>query len=162
MSNRFYALWALAVALALIVPIAIPYALWSPPETGPGSWVGPADAVFGRWARSQVEGTRFVPNSVEVDTGPLLRAPVACDGPVAMHSLPRRYTATVTLRGPYGLPLESFEVTCSGWSRVSGSETSALALTVAALLAGTIAVSMPFGYVWLRHVLSRRLTSEPA
>lgn len=158
MSRRFYASWAVAVALAFIVPIAIPYALWPAAETGPGNWAGPADAeMFGRWARTQVEGTRFVPSSVEVDAGPLLGAPVPCDGPVAMHSLPRLYTATVTLRGPYGLPLESFEVTCAGSSRVSGSETSALALTVAALLAGATGVSVPFFSFWLQQTLTRRL-----
>ena len=157
MSRWFYAGWASLVGLALVLPVALAYAIWSPPDTGRGSWTGPADAeMFGRWPRTQIEGTRFIPTSVEVEAGPLLRAPVPCDGPSAMHRLPRVYTAKVTLRGAYGIPLTSFEVTCSGWNRIGRSEGESLALVLGALLATVGLVSTPFAFFWLRQTFKKQ------
>ena len=158
MPRRFYLAWGAAVVLALVVPVAVPYAIWPPPDTGPGSWARTADAeMFGRWARTQIEGTRFVPTSVEVQAGPLLREPVSCGGPVAMHKLPRVYTAEVTVRGPYGIPLTTYEVHCTGWDRTGRTEGGMALLGLGALLTGVIAVSILFTPFWLRSMLSRRL-----
>lgn len=156
MSGWFYAGWAFVIGLALVLPIALPYAVWPAPETGRGSWAGPADEeMFGRWARTQIEGTRFIPTSVEVEAGPVLRTPVPCDGPVAMHRLPRVYTAEVTLRGVYGIPLTSFEVTCSGWNRIGRSEGETLALMLGLLFATVGLVSTPFAFFRIRHRLGK-------
>jgi hypothetical protein len=158
MPKWLYAAWTLAVLLAIVLPIAVPYAIWRPPDTGPGSWGSVADAeMFGRWARTQIEGTRFVPTSVEVEAGPLLSAPVRCDGPLGMHELPRVYTAKVTVRGAYGIPLTTYEVRCNGWDRTGRTEGGMLVLGLGALLIGMVAVSMPFTFFWLRAMLNRRL-----
>lgn len=156
MSGRFYAGWALVVTVALALPIGLPFLVWSSPETGPGSWAGPADAeMFGRWASTQIEGG-FIPKSVEVEEGPLLRTPVSCGGPVAMHSLPRMYSARVTLRGVYGIPLASYEVTCTGWSSSGRTIGDALAYMFGALFVGAAVVSMPFAFFWLRNALGNQ------
>ncbi len=161
MSKWFYCAWALVVALAIILPVAIPFWVWSAPGTGPGTWRGPADGeMFGHWARTQVEGTRFIPSSVEVEAGPELSTPVPCVGPSAMDRLPRLYTAEVTLRGAYGLPLESYKVTCSGWSHVGDGELGGLGIQLAAILGGVVVVSIPFFPLWLRHKMRKRL--QPA
>ncbi len=158
MPRRFYLAWGVAVVLAFVLPVAVPYAIWPPPDTGPGSWAGTADAeMFGRWARTQVEGTRFMPTSVEVEAGPLLSAPVPCGGPVAMHKLPRLYTAKVAVRGAYGIPLTTYEVRCDGWDRTGRTEGGMLLLGLGALLIGMVGVSLPFTPFWLRGMLTKQL-----
>lgn len=147
MNKWFYALWALAVALALIVPIAIPYALWPPRE---GLQANTADE-FRRRAEIQVESEDYVlpytPLSSTVED-------------TSLSWNPPLYRAEVTARGPYGIPLASFLVTDSDINRIEAAGNGTLAFV--ALMSGIVLVSMPFAYAWLRHVLSRRLTSALA
>ena len=166
MSRWFYSAWALAVLLAFVLPVAIPYAVWPTGGRLPASR-GVLDAeTFGELARYELwsQGEfRFYPKSVRgIDPGIVFRDgdTRTCGVGRGGALVDRRYTAEVTFRGPYGISLTSFEVTCSGWSRTGRMETEILALILSVLLATVAVVSTPFAFFWLRHLLRRRL--EPA
>jgi hypothetical protein len=146
MPKRFYVAWGFAVVLAAVLPIAIPYAIWPPTEHERGSFVGPDQAeIFERWALSRVSASQYFPYSVSVEAGPLLDVPARGCGPAALHSLERSYTATVTTRGPYGIPMGSVEVSCENQiPRPGGGLDGYALLGLLALLGGVAAVSAPF------------------
>ena len=114
MPKRFYAAWALVVVLVAVLPIAVPYFIWPPYHYERGSFVGPDQAeVFGRYAQSRIGSTKYLPTSLHVDVGPELQGSITSGcGPARLHRLERDYTATVTTRGPYGIPIGSVEVDC--------------------------------------------------
>lgn len=156
----FYTAWALVVVLAIALPMTIPYAIWTPQrDGGPERWQGPTEQVFGNWARTQVPETRYLPTNVDVDAGPLLAAPVGCGGPAALHESPRMYRATVTIRGPYGVPIERYTVNCEGFDEYVPSAFVLLAMLLTG--AGVFAVSIPFVAV-LAHARIRQLRPAPA
>jgi len=162
-SARFYATWALAVLLALVLPVAVPFVLWGA-ESGADRWSGPEADVFGHVARNKTEGARHLPASVSVSAGPLLDEPVGCDGPSAMHSLSREYTADIAMRGPYGLPYATYVVRCNidgdgGFYHVTEAHPATAVAGVAALFGGAFAVSIPFALLWLRSARREELLS---
>ena len=146
MSGRFYAAWAIALVLASVLPIAIPLALWPPRE---GAHYGDMIAECGRRAENDAaRETPFIwmPLSSEVQS-----CERAEDGSLT-------YRATVQARGPYGIPYASGSVGPRDIEHLH--EDGGVALSVAALLAGMFAVSIPFTLFWLRTTLPGRL--QPA
>jgi hypothetical protein len=144
-SARFYAAWALALVLAFVLPIAVPYALWAHIE---GAHADPA-AEFGRRAKVQIRAGGYVRFPMPLTAS--VEDTEASGGPPV-------YQAIVTARGPYGIPAGAYRVSDSGISRDEASENSAVAFAV--LLAGVVAVSTPFVFVLLqRHFRAMRPAS---
>jgi hypothetical protein len=133
MLRRFYVAWAVTVALAVIMPIAVPYAIWPPTAL-----VGTSNDCAGRAIIATRTGTHF--------TAALL--PLSAD----VHSCERAivYRAEVTARGPYGIPIGSSLVSRSDIQALTANE-EGLLLAFAALMAGVVAVSLPFGVVLLQR-----------
>ena len=157
MPKRFYVAWVFVVILAIWIPLAIPYFIW-PSESGPSRWQGLDQAeIFSRWALTRVSASRYLPYSVSVDSGPLLEVPARGCGPAALHSLERDYTATVTTRGPYGIPIGSVEVDCERqYPQPGGGLDGYAILGLLALFGGVAAVSTPFVLFRLRIEASMR------
>ncbi len=152
-----YASWALVIVVAIALPMIIPYAIWPPTDPRFNRPMS-TEEVFQNWARTQVPETRYLPATVSVEAGPLLAAPVGCGGPARLHEVPRKYRATVTVRGPYGVPIERYTVTCAGLDEYRPSAFVLIALLLTG--AGVLAVSMPFIAVRrlrLQHAPANRL-----
>ncbi len=143
MSRWFYSAWALAVLLAIVLPVAIPYAVW-PLREG-----RQADPVAECGRRAKIDARRDHPSA---SLWPLSVTIKACEW--RPDGLPI-YRAEVTARGPYGIPFASARVTTRDveWFTPEGD----VALGSLALLTGVAVVSMPFTFFWLRHVVHRRL-----
>ena len=135
MSTRFYAAWALAVVLALVVPVAIPFALWPPRE--------------GRhYTDDLAECGRRAENDAARET-PLIWMPLSSDVHVCERDASGAlvYVADVQARGPFGIPYASGSV--DRYTIHHLNEHRGMTLGVAALLGGAIAASVPFALFWL-------------
>ena len=145
MSRWFYSAWALAVLLAIVLPVAVPYAVWPLRE---GQQADPV-AECGR--RAKIDATRDHPSAY---LWPLSVTVSVCDS--SPDNTPHLfYVAEVNARGPYGIPFASARVTTRDveWFTPEGT----VIIGIVALLTGVGVVSMPFTFFWLRHRLRRRL-----
>jgi hypothetical protein len=142
MSTRFYAAWALAVILALVLPVAVPFAIW-PPREGRQNEL---NAECGR--RAEMDASRETPYSLL----PLSSSVAFCQRDDAGGLL---YRATVQARGPYGIPYASGSVGPRDIQHLS--EHRGVTLGFLALLGGVAAMSAPFVYALLRRPLQQRL-----
>ncbi len=98
MSKWFYSAWALAVLLAFVLPVAIPYAVWPLRE---GRQADPV-AECGRRAKNDaIHGTHPV-----ASLWPLSVTLSVCEWPPEIAPYPV-YVAEVTARGPYGFRFAS-------------------------------------------------------
>ena len=141
MSWRFYAGWACAVVLALVLPVAIPYAIWPQHE-------GPYDdddmiAECGRVAEIAAGG---YPASLWA----LSSEVQSCSRDEAGVLI---YSAKVIAHGPYGIPFATATVTPRdiNWHDMDRGAGFGLA----ALIAGVVAVSIPFALVPIRAAIRR-------
>jgi len=136
MPARFYAAWAVAVLVALVLPVLLPYAM----ADNDGS------ACAQRVKTDAVKETPFihlpVPLDVRVDS---------CSGSSAGTL---RYRGEVTARGPYGVPFASATVSTGEYESLFPNER--LFIGLAALAVGVMAVSLPFALLALLHTLERR------
>jgi len=143
MPRWFYGAWAIVAVVALTLPIAIPYAVWPRDEAAQPDPI----AECGRRAKidvrvAELPYARFLPLSANVE---------GCDRPAGDAPT---YRAEVAARGPYGIAVASYQVTPQGATAVeSGGDW----LAFAALLAGVVLTSTPFGVMWIRRRLVRRL-----
>ena len=141
MSQWFYAAWALAVALAFVLPLAVPFAIWPPRE--------------GRQSDLVAECGRRAENNAATET-PFIWMPLSSDvqlcGPSTAGVL--IYRAEIQARGPYGIPYASGTVDLRVIKPLRIH--SGVAIGIAALFGGVTAVSVPFFLVWLRRVLRHR------
>ena len=132
MSKLFYATWALAVVLALVLPVAIPHTVW--PDY---------DSPCARRAKGGLgeEHRRpFALMSVRV---------LECPNDVP------RFRAEVTFHGLYGVPMQTYLVTSSDAGRLVNSHTG-FHLVYVAYVTSIVVVSLPFGFVMLRRSLHQR------
>ncbi|MCH7837965.1 MAG: hypothetical protein IIC26_05590 [Chloroflexi bacterium] len=142
MSRWFYSAWALAVLLAFVLPVAIPYAVWPPRE--------------GRQTDLVAECGRRAKNNAILGTHPVASLwPLSVTVSVCESSPHLFYVAEVSARGPYGIPFASSRVTTRNIEALNPD--GGFVIGSIALLTGVAVVSMPFGYFWLRHVVRRRL-----
>lgn len=136
----FYAAWALAILLALVLPFAIPYAIWPDYDSPCASY---AKGGLGEEHR----GGPFALTSVRVLDCPDDDVP--------------RFAAEVTFHGPYGVPTGTYLVTSSDAGGLVDAHTSGELLGLIALVAGVFAVSTPFLIVRARMRV-RQLRLAPA
>lgn len=142
MPNRFYAAWTISVILALALPVIIPYLIWPTYESLENrSHLSAADWTA-HSASDNALYTRALPNSVSF-------AP--CTAGPGLHQ--NGYSALVTLRGAFGLPIASLDYDCSNDYPMlpDGRHTPpmvwklwGLFLATGGLIAGAVAVSFPF------------------
>ncbi len=149
MTTRFYAAWVFVVMLAVVLPIAVPYAIWTPGvlTEGTGPLVNQAAACAWRARIDARHYTHFTASLLALSS-----SVESCEGSVAGSLV---YTAVVKARGPYGIPFASSRVTPQGGSALTGDGSGA-ALGFLALVAGVALTSVPFAYLWLRHILRGR------
>ena len=137
MPLRFSLAWAAAVALALVLPVAVPYAIW------PTSIEG--DCAKRVWT-AVVTQTPFAVLPVPFDV-----SASRCSDAVPIEALGGK----VVLRGPYGMPVAEGHVQGSQISHPGVPGEAFVA--VLAVLAGAGLVSLPFGVVLLqRHFRAMR------
>lgn len=148
MSTWFYAAWAFGLVLAVVLPIAIPYGIWPRDE---GRHVDPM-ADCGRQAKLDARQYTHPVASL----WPLSASVQTCER--LPDGVNLRYRAEVSARGPYGIPFASAHVSSTGGKALSPHGGQLLGLV--ALLSGAVLVSMPFGFLWLRHVVASRLGSR--
>ena len=134
-SRGFYAAWALAVLLALVLPVAIPYALWRGDDS---TCAGHATDAL---ADGDYFGARRLPLSIDV------RECISINDDLTLR-------AEVTVRGAYGIPIESYAVTADSVETL-GTRANAFTSAVA-VLAGAFFVSMPFALVAVHGVLVKQ------
>ena len=134
MKPRFYAAWGIAVLLALVVPLAVPYTVWVPGEASGHS----AHASCVNHAKyNVVQNNRVAINLLALDV-----SVDACSGTAGEWDT---YDAGIVARGAYGIPYASGRVTAADTQFLS--PTGGLVLNVIALLVGAFAVSLPFLFV---------------
>jgi hypothetical protein len=130
MSWRFYAGWGIVVALAFVLPVAIPYAVWPDYDS--------RCARYAKGGLGEEHRRPFALMSVRV---------LECGD----DEIPW-FRAEITFHGPYGVPTDTYLVTSSDTGRLVGSQTG-FHLVYVAYVAGAAAVSMPFAFVLLRRTL---------
>lgn len=141
MSRWLYGLWALAVVSALVLPVALPYAIWS----------GEHDRAVAMCAQRAEDDVvretyfRGLPLAFDVRVE-------GCSG--ATHDV-LRYDADVTARGAYGISIASGHATATEIHHLAMSD--GLVLNVVALMAGAVAVSIPFAFAATRRMVQGRL-----
>ncbi len=149
MAKGFYAAWAFVVMLAVILPIAIPYAIWPPGvlTEGTGPLVNQTAACAWRARIDARNYTHFTASLLALSS-----SVDSCEGSVTGSLV---YTAEVTAHGPYGIPFASTRVTPQGGEalKVDGS---GAALGFLALVGAVVPTSAPFAYLRLRHILRGR------
>jgi hypothetical protein len=148
MSRRFYAGWAVAVLLALVLPVALPYVIWPPAHFDRASGSGDCAAVAKDYAVSEAHrsASMLLPLSAGVER---------CRG--TLPDVDLEFDVVVKARGPYGIPFASAEVSRAGsqWSEsISGG-----LFGLFALMSGVAVVSLPFALVMLRRSLRLRLAA---
>ena len=145
MTTRFYAAWAFVVMLAVVLPIAVPYAIWPPGvlTEGTGPLVNRTAACEWRARIDARNYTHFTASLLALSS-----SVESCEGSSAGSLV---YTAVVTAHGPYGIPFASTRVTRHGGGALTGDGSGA-ALGFLALVGGVALTSVPFAYLWLRHV----------
>ncbi len=149
MTTRFYATWAFVVMLAVVLPIAVPYAIWPPGimTEGTGPLVDRTAACAWRARNDARNYTHF--------TASLL--PLSASVEWCGHSPEGLLVSMVVVkaRGPYGIPFASSRVTSQGGEALK-IDGSGAALGFLALVGGVALTSVPFAYLWLRHFLRGR------
>ena len=118
------------VLLALVLPVAIPHAIWPDYDS--------RCARYAKGGLGEEHRRPFALMSVRV-----LECP---DDEIG------RFRAEVTFHGPYGVPTDTYLVTSSDTGRLVDSHTG-FHLVYVAYVAGAAAVSMPFAFVLLRRAL---------
>ncbi len=149
MAKGFYAAWAFVVMLAVVLPIAIPYAIWPPGvlTEGTGPLVNQTAACA--W-RARIDARNYTHFTASLWA--LSASVESCEGATAGLLV---YTAVVTAHGPYGIPFASTRVTRHGGGALK-IDGSGAALGFLALVGGVALTSVPFAYLWLRHFLRGR------
>jgi len=140
MTKRFYALWLSLLLLVIVLPITAPYAIWLPR----GGLQSGQEAECARRAESEVRRATHPLASLL----PLSSSVRLCEIDAATGAL--TYSATVTARGPYGIPI------ASGWaaSHAVGPLTDdrgKVTLAIIAIATGMVLVSLPFAYAKVQH-----------
>ncbi|MEX2159976.1 MAG: hypothetical protein WEB04_11300 [Dehalococcoidia bacterium] len=130
MPKRFYAAWAVAVLLAVVLPIAIPYAIWPQAYYDDADGSGDCASIAKDYAADGP--TALWPASVRVEE---------CSGGLADPGM--RMLVHVQARGPYGIVVANATVTETD-IRHFREDGSGMLFGMAALLAGVVAVSLPF------------------
>ena len=144
MTTRFYAAWAIAAVLALLLPVAVPYAIWPPARFDKADSSGDCAGIAKAYAAEATNRAATLwPASVRVEQ---------CAGTLSDPHM--QFRTLVDARGPYGIRWASAEVTESNVG--SFEENGGVALGLAALVAGVAAVSTPFVYLVLRQSLRMR------
>ena len=149
MANRFYAAWAFVAMLAVVLPIAIPYAIWPPGIMTENEWVQ-TDRTVACEERAKLDAQRYTHFTAALLA--LSSSVKSCEGSSAGSLV---YTAVVTAHGPYGIPFASSRVTSQGGGALTGDGSGA-ARGFLAVVGGVALASTPFAYLWIRHVLRRR------
>jgi hypothetical protein len=149
MPKWLYAAWTLAVLLAIVLPLAVPYAIWPPARFDGADSSGDCAGIAKSYAAAATNRAASLlwPLSVRVDK---------CAGTLADPQM--QFQAQVNARGPYGIPFAAAAVTASSatWSESNGGAM----LGLVALMFGVVAVSAPFGVVLLqRHFRAMRPAS---
>jgi hypothetical protein len=153
MPKRFYAAWVLVVIIAAVLPIAIPYFIWPPTDYKGPSLDGTVQPhLYGGYSLL----ASFVPSSVSVDPVPRtdIQNGKCIAGPAYRQQ--RDATASVVLRGAYGIPFGSIDATCRTQSGLSISTGGGLLLASLAWIVGMAFVSAPFIFVLERRSSRRR------
>ena len=150
MPKRFYVAWALAVILALVLPVAIPYFIW-PPQSYDQQGFDPTQAkLHGPYA----EIASLLPSSVRVKA---VEPPTRrCHSGGAEMRLQSGTVYDVVLRGAYGIPFGSIEVSCRTESGLKVFLGGGLLLAGLAWLSGMAVVSIPFVLMLERRLAERR------
>jgi hypothetical protein len=143
MSKGFYAAWAAVVLTALVVPVAVPFAVWPPAYFDDAQGSGDCASIAKDYA-AEHPATKLWPVSVDVER---------CTGTLSDPDMP--FEARVEARGPYGIPFASGSVTRTDIRHFDGH--GGVYLGLAALLGGVAAASLPFAGVLLRHRIVRRV-----
>ena len=149
MPKRFYVAWALAVILALVLPVAIPYFIW-PPQSYDQQGFDPTQAkLHGPYA----EIASLLPSSVRVKA---VEPPTrTCFSGPAERRLRSGTVSNVVFHGAYGIPFASFDVSCNTEGGIAVNVGPITMLALLAWVAGAVVVSAPF---WLLQ--ERRRTGE--
>ena len=145
MSRWFYSAWAVAVLLAFVLPVTIPYAVWPLRE---GWQADPVAECVRRARNSAVQNYHPV-----ASLWPLSVAVEFCEWPPE-HAPHPFYVAEVTARGPYGIPFASARVTTRNIEGLNPD--GGFVIGTVALLTGVVLVSTPFTFFWLRRLLRSR------
>ena len=133
--------------LAIVLPVAVPYAVWPLRE---GRSAEPV-AECGRYARnSAIQNYHPV-----ASLWPLSVTVGACGWDNMLFPF---YVAEVTARGPYGIPFASARVTTRDIEGLNPD--GGFIIGTVALLTGVAVVSTPFTFFWLRHILRSQM--QPA
>ncbi|MEX0785971.1 MAG: hypothetical protein WD939_04985 [Dehalococcoidia bacterium] len=149
MSGRFYFAWGLAVLLALVLPVAVPYAIWPPGAIAEEGRHADGPAECGR--RAKIDARNYTHFSASML--PLSSDVERCYRPPGGDLI---YTAKVTAHGPYGIPIASTNVGPTGGGALTGDGRASL-FAMLALVSGAVLVSMPFALLAVRSALRPRL-----
>ena len=144
MPRRFYLAWAGAVLLALVLPVAVPYAIWPPAYYDDAEASGDCASIAKDYA---ADGPPMVlwPVSVRVED---------CAGELADPGM--GMLVHLEARGPYGIPFATARVTETDIQHFR-EDGSAVLVAMLALIAGMVAVSLPFGVVLVQgHLRAMR------
>jgi hypothetical protein len=150
MSRRFYFAWLGSVLLALLLPVALPYAIWPPARFDKAEGSGDCGSIAKDYAAGETTraASTLWPMSARVER---------CEGTLADADM--QFEVVVRARGPYGIPFASGTVTRAGtlWEE----STSGALFGLLALLAGACAVSLPCAAA-LINVRVRAMRPGPA
>ena len=147
MSARFYVAWGIVVLLTLVLPIAVPFAIWPPAYYDDAEDSGDCASIAKDYA---ADGPPMVfwPVSVRVED---------CAGGLADPGM--RMLVHLEARGPYGITFATARVTETD-IRHFREDGSGELVGMLALMAGVVAVSLPFSVVLLqRHFRAMRPAS---
>jgi len=143
MPLRFSLAWAAAVALALVLPVAVPYAIWPPAYYDDAEDAGDCASIAKDYA---ADGPPMVfwPVSVRVED---------CAGGLADPGM--RMLVHLEARGPYGITFATARVTETDIQHFRGDGSGEL-VGMLALIAGVVAVSLPFAVAFVNVRLRMR------
>lgn len=128
MSRWFYAAWAIAVLAAVILPIAIPYAIW------------PAGAT------SPCELHTLVPLSSETPFA-VVNVPLEITGERCVGDATDPIAGKVIVHGAYGIPIASATLEYGSYDSLLPDD--GVVLATLALIMGVLWVSLPFIFILL-------------
>ncbi len=137
MPEPFWWSWTAVVALAVVLPIVIPYAIW-PPSDG-----------------SDCELHTRVPVASGTLFG-LVTVPMEITGERCVGDTTDPVAGKVIAHGAYGIPIASATVYDGGYDSLNPDDGAML--SILALVAGVFAVSIPFLAVLLRSHVRRLRT----
>ena len=137
----FYTCWIAALALAVILPIAIPAAIWPPSYYDDASGSGDCASIAKDYAADGMPPMVLYP--VKATT-------IRCTGLLADSGF--GMFVNLEARGPYGIPFATARVTETDIQHFREDGSGEL-VGMLALIAGMAAVSLPFGFVLLQRHL---------